>query len=40
MPCAGYKAVLHLHAVVEECEIITLMASLDPKTKETKKVST
>ena len=36
---AGYKAVLHIHAVVEECEIVRLVASLDPKTKEKKKVS-
>lgn len=26
--CAGYKAVLHIHAVVEECEIV------DPKIKK------
>ena len=36
---AGYKAVLHVHAVVEECEIIRLIALLDPKTKEKKKVT-
>lgn len=33
----GYKAVLHLHSVVEECEVIKLVAAIDPKTKEKKK---
>ncbi|KAL6571703.1 hypothetical protein OROHE_003346 [Orobanche hederae] len=32
--CAGYKAVLHIHAVVEECEIVELMVQMDPKTKK------
>ncbi|KAK4425992.1 Eukaryotic peptide chain release factor GTP-binding subunit A [Sesamum alatum] len=32
--CAGYKAVLHIHAVVEECEIVELMLQIDPKTKK------
>ncbi|KAF7143111.1 hypothetical protein RHSIM_Rhsim05G0101300 [Rhododendron simsii] len=31
---AGYKAVLHIHAVVEECEIVELMQQIDPKTKK------
>ncbi|EFJ16998.1 hypothetical protein SELMODRAFT_115313 [Selaginella moellendorffii] len=31
---AGYKAVLHIHAVVEECEIMELMQQIDPKTKK------
>lgn len=31
---AGYKAVLHIHAVVEECEIIELLQQIDPKTKK------
>eukprot|EP00850_Spirogloea_muscicola_P008621 SM000046S16402 [mRNA] locus=s46:447826:452815:+ [translate_table: standard] len=31
---AGYKAVLHVHAVVEECEIIDLLQQIDPKTKK------
>ncbi|XP_073037332.1 uncharacterized protein [Primulina eburnea] len=31
---AGYKAVLHVHAVVEECEIVDLMQQIDPKTKK------
>ncbi|KAL2229646.1 UNVERIFIED_CONTAM: Eukaryotic peptide chain release factor GTP-binding subunit [Sesamum indicum] len=35
--CAGYKAVLHIHAVVEECEIVELMLQIDPKTKKTMK---
>lgn len=33
----GYKAVLHVHSVVEECEITKLVAVIDPKTKEKKK---
>ncbi|PIN18098.1 Polypeptide release factor 3 [Handroanthus impetiginosus] len=32
--CAGYKAVLHIHSVVEECEIVELMTQIDPKTKK------
>jgi len=31
---AGYKAVLHIHAVVEECEIMDLLHLIDPKTKK------
>ncbi|KAL7612183.1 uncharacterized protein LOC111887166 [Lactuca sativa] len=31
---AGYKAILHIHSVVEECEIIELMHQLDPKTRK------
>ncbi|KAI5058431.1 hypothetical protein GOP47_0026601 [Adiantum capillus-veneris] len=31
---AGYKAVLHIHSVVEECEIIELLHQIDPKTKK------
>ncbi|XP_073142826.1 uncharacterized protein [Henckelia pumila] len=31
---AGYKAVLHIHAVVEECEIVDLTQQVDPKTKK------
>lgn len=31
---AGYKAVLHIHSVVEECEIIELMQQIDPKTRK------
>ena len=33
----GYTAILHLHSVVEECEVIKLVAAIDPKTKEKKK---
>ena len=35
---AGYKAILHIHAAVEECEITALLAQIDPKTKQKKKV--
>ncbi|ONI09287.1 hypothetical protein PRUPE_5G229200 [Prunus persica] len=31
---AGYKAVLHIHSIVEECEIIELISQMDPKTKK------
>lgn len=34
----GYKAVLHIHTAVEECEITKLICEIDPKTKEQKKV--
>ncbi|KAH7290140.1 hypothetical protein KP509_30G033600 [Ceratopteris richardii] len=34
---AGYKAVLHVHSVVEECEIIELLQQIDPKTKKVAK---
>ncbi|KAH7528619.1 hypothetical protein FEM48_Zijuj05G0091400 [Ziziphus jujuba var. spinosa] len=30
---AGYKAVLHIHAVVEECEIVELLQQIDPRTR-------
>ncbi|KAL4853614.1 Eukaryotic peptide chain release factor GTP-binding subunit ERF3B [Chlorella vulgaris] len=33
----GYKAVLHIHSVVEECEVTKLVAVIDPKTREKKK---
>eukprot|EP00887_Chlorella_sp_A99_P005761 scaffold1.g5761.t1 len=33
----GYQAVLHIHSIVEECEITRLVAAIDPKTKEKKK---
>ena len=35
---AGYKCILHVHSVVEECECVKLIAVMDPKTKEKKKV--
>ncbi|PNX55367.1 eukaryotic peptide chain release factor GTP-binding subunit erf3a-like protein, partial [Trifolium pratense] len=31
---AGYKAVLHVHSVVEECEIVELLEQIDPKTRK------
>ncbi|CAN4086642.1 unnamed protein product [Withania somnifera] len=31
---AGYKAVLHIHAIVEECEIVELMQQTDLKKKK------
>ncbi|XP_074272635.1 uncharacterized protein LOC141596397 isoform X1 [Silene latifolia] len=31
---AGYKAILHIHSVVEECEIVDLLKQTDPKTKK------
>ncbi|KAF1874489.1 hypothetical protein Lal_00029916 [Lupinus albus] len=31
---AGYKAVLHVHSVVEECEIVELLHQIDPKTRK------
>lgn len=31
---AGYKAVLHIHCVVEECEIVDLLQQIDPKAKK------
>lgn len=33
----GYKAILHIHSVVEECEVVRLVAVVDPKTREKKK---
>lgn len=35
--CAGYKAILHIHSIVEECEIVELMSQIDQKTKKTLK---
>jgi peptide chain release factor subunit 3 len=35
---AGYKAILHLHSLVEECEVTNLIAQVDRKTGEKKKV--
>jgi len=34
---AGYKAVLHIHCLIEECEVVKLVSVMDPKTKEQKK---
>ncbi|KAG2303182.1 hypothetical protein Bca52824_031833 [Brassica carinata] len=31
---AGYKAILHIHAVVEECEVMELISQIDMKTRE------
>ncbi|ERM93945.1 hypothetical protein AMTRI_Chr12g272070 [Amborella trichopoda] len=31
---AGYKAILHIHSVVEECEIVELLQQIDPKTRK------
>ncbi|CAL0312382.1 unnamed protein product [Lupinus luteus] len=31
---AGYKAVLHIHSVVEECEIVELLHQIDPRTRK------
>lgn len=31
---AGYKAVLHIHSIVEECEIVELTQQIDLKTKK------
>ncbi|KAL0004201.1 hypothetical protein SO802_011762 [Lithocarpus litseifolius] len=31
---AGYKAVLHIRAVVDKCEIVQLLQQIDPKTKK------
>jgi peptide chain release factor subunit 3 len=31
---AGYKAVLHIHSVVEECEIVDLIEEIDMKKKK------
>jgi hypothetical protein len=35
---AGYKCILHIHSVVEECECTEMRYELDPKTKSKKKV--
>eukprot|EP01018_Ginkgo_biloba_P031390 Gb_17011 [translate_table: standard] len=37
---AGYKAILHIHSIVEECEIIELLQQIDPKTKKPMKKKT
>ena len=34
---AGYKAVVHLHSIVEECEVLQLLFEIDPRSKEKKK---
>lgn len=34
---AGYKAVLHIHVIVEECEIVELMQQIDIKKKKSMK---
>lgn len=36
---AGYKCILHIHSLVEECEAVKLIYSIDLKTKEQKKVT-
>jgi len=35
---AGYKAVLHIHSVVEECEVTRLLSEINPKSKQEGKV--
>ena len=35
---AGYKAIVHLHSIVEECEILQILYEVDPRTKDKKKV--
>ncbi|GLT87602.1 hypothetical protein SLE2022_056800 [Rubroshorea leprosula] len=35
---AGYKAVLYIHSVVEDCEIVELLQQIDPKTKKPMKM--
>ena len=34
---AGYKSVLHIHSLTEECEVLQLEYVLDKKTKEKKR---
>lgn len=34
---AGYKSILHLHALVEECEVVAVISELDRKTRSWKK---
>jgi peptide chain release factor subunit 3 len=34
----GYRSILHIHTIVEECEVTKLLGAVDMKTKETKKV--
>ena len=33
---AGYKAILHIHAVTEECEVIKIVNEIDGKTRQPK----
>ena len=33
---AGYKAVIHIHAVTEECEVIKIVNEIDGKTRQPK----
>ncbi|KAK9981937.1 hypothetical protein SO802_035199 [Lithocarpus litseifolius] len=35
---AGYKVVLHINAVVDECEIVEMLQQIDPKTKKPMKM--
>lgn len=35
---AGYKAVLHVHSLVEECEVTKLLYEINLKTREQKRV--
>lgn len=35
----GYTAILHIHSIVEECELIKLVAIVDPKTREKRKTN-
>ncbi|XP_074272632.1 uncharacterized protein LOC141596395 isoform X2 [Silene latifolia] len=30
---SGYKAILHIHSIVEECEIVDLLQQIDPQTR-------
>jgi hypothetical protein len=34
----GYRSILHIHSAVEEAEVTRLLAAIDPKTREEKKV--
>ena len=36
--CHCSQAVIHVHTLIEECEVVKLVSVLDPKTKEKKKV--
>jgi peptide chain release factor subunit 3 len=33
----GYTAILHLHSIVEECEVTKMVWALDPKSREKRK---
>jgi translation elongation factor EF-1alpha len=33
---AGYKAIIHIHAVTEECEVLKIVNEIDPKTRAPK----